>query len=394
MLYTETAPLKKHAKEAKNLTHVQNLKEETKGLVAEFSGREALDRFLRSARKLATSIGNDEGAKDYLKDLKEFILDTRDPNHVKSEEFTQQCRGLIKRGRKMVSRMRNNDQVDLFLNCGEVLINNITNNELITTLRERAGILVRDLTYEDHEGNRHLDTNLLGKLRQIIVPILAEALKYIPIPVISDKNDKQAVVVENIVLCAYDIIPENVYVHLESDSWLSLLELEAQKMHHSLVISLRNFHTEVKDIKFDYKRFSFPKLKEHGIVSVRLTGRGASVTIGFNIDQRSDDVVPKFTAGKVDFAIDKLDIEFDRSTLNHDVLVPLITSMFKRSIIGAIERGVEKNLSSAINNLGGRLAESLGETEPRFVRQLHHMTDTVKRGEFARTYRHRHEKLS
>jgi hypothetical protein len=301
---------------------------------------------------------------------------------------------LIERGRRLTDRLRNKDEVDEFLNAGDNLIDNIQNDKLVNSLREHAGILVDDLTYRDVQGNVHLDTQLLGNIRRVIVPVMADALKYIPIPRIEDRNRERQYVVENIVLCGYDVIPENIYIHLESDSFVSVKELETERAHTSLIIALRNFRTEIKDIKFYYKRLQFPQMEESGLVTFRIGGRGANLTMGFRVDQLPGETMPKFTAGQVNFSISDMDIEFDKSTLTHDVLVPMVTSLWKRNLIHAIERAVEKNLSGVINDIGKRLSEAIVGFEPRLAQQLNWMNDTVKKGDFSSTYRARQEKLA
>jgi len=266
---------------------------------------------------------------------------------------------LVDRGRALMDRLRNKTEVEEFLNAGENLLNNIQNDQLVATLRERAGILVDDITYRDIQGNLHLDTNVLGNIRKVIVPVVADALKYIPIPRIEDKNDKREYVIENIVLCGYDVIPENIFVHLESDSWVNVKELETEKFNTSLIISLRNLRTEIKDIKFYYKRLQFPQMEESGVVSFRIGGRGANLTMGFRVDQFPGDALPKFTSSQVNFNITDMDIEFDRNTLSHDILVPMVSSLWKKNLIHAIERAVEKNLGGVVNDIGKRLSYSV-----------------------------------
>jgi len=393
MIYEETEPVSQKLQSAVSQPHTQKLQQESKELISEFTGKEALERFLQSARILARSLRNDRDASQYLRELREFILETKDPQHVKSEQFKNQSRNLIERGRRITDQLRYKPEVEEFLNALDALFNNLKDDELLATLRERAGILVEDLTTEDSQGNRQLDTQVLGNIRKVIVPVLADAFKYIPIPRFEDSNYKREYVIENLVLCGYDIIPDNIFVHLESDSWISVRELETQLSHTRLVISLKNLRTEIKDIKFYYKRKQFPKMEESGMASLRIGGRGASLTITFRVDQRPGETAPKFTSGHVDFSIDDMDIDFDRSTLTHDILVPMITTLFKQTIIHAIERGVEKNLGTVVNEIGRRLSESVGLSEPKFSKQIEIMSDSVKKGEFGRRFQKRQEKL-
>jgi len=380
--------------QAATQTHTQALQQDTKELVAEFTGKESLNQFLSTLRILASSLRNDQTASEYLHDLKAFILETKDTEHVKTDEFKRSCRDLIDRGRILMDKLRYQSEVENFLNASDELLTKFKNDELVSELRKRAGILVEDLTYEDKQGNRHLDTQILGNIRRVIVPVLADALKYIPIPRIEDFNEKRDYVIDNLVICGYDVIPDNIFVHLESDSWVSVRELETQRSSTRLVLSLRNLRTEIKDIKFNYTRKQFPKMEESGLATLRIGGQGATLTITFQVDQKIGDTVARFSASHVDFNIDQMDIDFNRSTLTHDILVPMITGVYKRNLIHAIERAVEKNLGGFVNDIGPRLSEAVVGTQQHFTKQVESMTDSVKRGEFARTFQKRQEKLS
>jgi len=391
MLYEESEEVNQKTEAATNMTHTKKLAEETKDLVAEFTGHDALDRFTNSSRTLAKRLREDEETRSYLKELKAYILETRDPQQVKTEEFKLRSKELLERGRLLMNKLRYQSEVTEFLDSADKLIENLKNDEFVASLRERAGILVDDLTYEDEKGNKQLDTQLLSNIRKVIVPVLADALKYIPIPRISDSNGKRDYVIENVVLCGYDVIPDHIYVHLESDSWVSLRELETEKSRTRLVLSLRNIRTEIKDVQFYFNRKVFPQIEDSGRVTVRIGGKGANLTITFRVDQQPGEANARFTGGRVDFSIDNLDIEFDRSTLKHDVLLPMLTGLFKQQIIRNIERSVEKNLGGIVNDIGKRLSDAL--VGNRFTRQLERISDTVKKGEFGRRFQKRQEKL-
>jgi len=363
-------------------------------LVAEFTGRDTLDRFMDRLRHLVHKVRNDGETMEYLRDVRSFILETRTAESMHSEEFKGRIHQLIEKGRRLVENYKYSQEVTDFLDTADEFLDNMKNDDIVRQLRERAGILVEDLTYEDEHGHRQVDTTVLSSIRRVIVPVLAEALKYIPIPRIEDVNSKREYVVDNIVLCGYDIIPDNVFIHLESDAWVSVRELETESSRTRLVVELRNIRTELKDVHFCYKKKGFPKLEEAGRVTARIGGKGARLSITFRVDQRPGDPAPHFTDGKVDFEIDKLDLDFDRSTLTHDILVPMISTLFKGAIILAIERSVSQNLTATVNDIGSRLSESLlGAGQPRFTKQLESMRKEIKQGEFSRKYQQRQEIL-
>jgi len=310
---------------------------------------------------------------------------------VMSKEFKARSRELAEEGRKIVEELKYADDVQSLMDKADLLIENIKNDDFVSALREKAGILAQDLFWEDKDGHPHLNTDALTNMRKSLVPVLADALKYIPIPRIEDKNAEREYTFDNIVLCGYDIIPENIQLRLESNTQVNVRELETDFSSTRLVVSIKRIRTEVKDVFFHYKRNVFPQMEDFGKVTVRLSGQGAELNITFNIRQEQNEKAPKFVNGKVNFAIHNMDIEFDKATLTHDVLVPMFTGLFKAQIVHGIERAVEKNLGKLVNDLGAKVHEGLNQ--PRFNAQIQTMKDQVKLGEFATTYRRRQEKL-
>jgi len=264
----------------------------------------------------------------------------------------------------------------------------------VKLLREQAGIVSSDLSYVDTEGNLTVDTNMLSKLQSVLLPTLAESLKYIPMPRIESRDSEREFCLDNITLCGYDIIPENIHFHLESDSDFSFKDIKAKGSHTHLVITLDKFRTELKNVSFFYKKKTFPALTDSGLVTFRIGGDGARLKLVFTVDQNTGDKLPHLTEGFADFHIRQMDINFDKSTLTHDVLLPMMSNMGKLQIKTEIEKIVEKNLTSVIQKLGEQLTQSLNEVNRPFIWSgLETARHVVKKSEIGQVYANRREKL-
>lgn len=69
----------------------------------------------------------------------------------------------------------------------------------------------------------------------------------------------------------------------------------------------------------------------------------------------------EFVRIKSHFAIPDMEIEFDKKSLSHRVLVPLITALFKSSIIDKFESGVEESLDDGLIALGQQVTSILNQ---------------------------------
>jgi hypothetical protein len=373
-------------------THARRVQLETEELVASFAGRETVEKFKFHLRKLIDIFEEHPEFKQYLTELKELILSSKSEEEVQSEEFIQKSRNLVNRGKESIGQFKDKNEVDDFLKASDELMNNIKNDEFVKLLRHQAGIVSSDLSYLDNDGKVHVDTDMLGKLQSVLLPILAESLKYIPMPKIESSDSWRDFSLDNIVLCGYDIIPENIHLHLESDTDLSLKDMESRGSLTHLVIRLDKFRTELKDMKFYYKKKSFPELMDSGLVTFRIAGDGATLKLVFTVEQNAGEA-PRLTEGYADFHIHNMDIEFDKSTLTHKLLVPMMTSWSKQYIQSQIESVMVNNLVTVVQKLSENLTQTLSQVNRPFLGGLESARQALKASELTHVYMKRREKL-
>jgi len=373
--------------------HARRAQVEAQEMVASFAGRETFYAWLDGLKDIVTKFEDDETTREYLSEVKEFILLTKDADHVSKEEYKQKGRELVNRGRDLIQKFKYDNILEPFFDKSDELLKNIRNNETLTVLRHHAGLVAEDLSFLDTEGKVQINTELIAKLRDVIIPNLAESLKYVPLPRFAEDNQDREYWIDNIVVCGYDIIPENIRFQIESDSNVSLREAKTKQSDTRLVITLSKIRTELKDLQFFFHKKTFPEFTEQGKANVKFGGDGATLNLVFNIAQGSEDKVPKLTEGYADFHISKMEIEYEKQTLTHDIIVPLMTNLWNLTIQNNIEHAVEKNLTDIIHVLAEKITQSLTALN----KPLHYGLDTVQNilgtKEFSAAYQHRMEKL-
>jgi len=374
--------------------HALCAQKETKELIASFSGKESLDGFIESLYRVVEKVDQDERSRRFLSELREFILSTKSSEYVKQEEFKQRTSRLANEARDIAEEYKYANEVEQFLNSAEELMRNIRNDEYVEVLRHHAGLVADDLSFVDTAGNVQLDVDMLGKIRDVLLPMLAESLKYIPIPRIESSDKSRDYWVDNIVLCGYDVLPDHIRVQLESDNDVSIRDIETKHSYTKLIITLGQIRTELKDLDFYYKRKSFPEMVDSGRMSIRVGGvRGATLKLTFRVEQSPSDKLPKFQEGSASFDIEKFDITFDKNSINHDVLLPMISQLFKAKIQQLIESEVENSLGKLLGGLGDQLSMALATVNRPLVSGLDQLRKVGKSNEFAQTFEKRQQKL-
>jgi len=387
--------LKETARELKAdaAPHARRAQVETEELVISFSGREAFERFKESLRRLIEHVEKDENAKKYLGELREFILDTKNADQIHKEEFKNRSRNLVSRGRELVEEFKYSDELNDFLDRTQELFDNISNDEFVTMLRHYAGLVAEDISYTDTEGRTQIDLDAIGKLRNVIGPVLAESFKYIPVPRIERSDENREYWVDNIVVCGYDVLPDNIRFQIEGDSEVSIRDIETKSSNTRLIITLKNIRTELKNLTFFYLKKTFPSITESGCATLRLSGDGATLTLIFQVLQNPEDKVPRLGEGEVYFDIHQLEILYEKGSLKHDILVPLVTNMFKQQIQLEIEREVERSILKFMKPIGEKLMNTLGEINRPVLKGVSKVRGVIKGTEVGQVYERRREKL-
>jgi len=373
--------------------HMQRVVTETEALVADFSGRDTLEKFKYSLRRIIIEIKDQQDLQKYLSELKNFILSARSEEEVRSEEFKQKSKDLANWGRKLFHQLRDELDFDPLFDSTNEMIENIKNDEFLQTLSHHAGIVQADLSYSDPEGKTVIAMDMITKLQEVLMPIVADALKYVPLPRLESSNEDRDFWLDNIVLCSYDILPENIRFHLESDAEVSLRDIETKESRTYFVIQLNKILTEIKNVKFWYNKKTVPSIEDSGQVTFRITGNGARLRLTYKVIQGAEDKVPRIAKGKATFDISEMDIEFDTSTIKHTILLPMLTQLFKQQIKLQIEDAVERNLNGFIEKLGDLMTQSISQVNRPFLSGLEVAKKALKSTQFAQVYEGRHQKL-
>jgi len=373
--------------------HSRRAQLETEELIASFSGRETLDRFMASLKSLIRRIDKDQETREYLTEIRTYILETKNVDNMNDEEFRRRSRGHATRARELVQKYKYVDKLNEFLDAADELMENIRNDEFVRVLRKHAGFVASDLSYTDHQGHIQIDTKMVSKLRDIILPVLAETFKYIPVPRVEYTDEKNKYWVDNIVLCGYDILPDNIRFQIESDSEISIRDIEAKTSHTRLIVTLEHIRTELKDLDFYVKRYIGPVgVSESGRVTIRIGGTGAMLTLILNLDQGLSDKHPFFGGGQAHFAIHKLDISFDRGSLKHPTMSPFLANAAKKKIQDRVEAEVEKSITKLLQRLGDQMTLGLSQIN-RPLDVVETVRSVIQSSEVGKVYERRRVKL-
>jgi hypothetical protein len=339
--------------------HLRRVLLVTEELISNFSGKEPLENFKFYLGKLIEKSNGKEEIRDYLREVKQFMLMTKSEAQIQSDEFKTIYKHLANRGRVAMRDYKEEDDLKLFFKATNSMIRNMKNDDLLKIFRRPAGILQSDHSSIDNEEKVKIDIDMLSKIQKVILPVLVDAFNNVPVPRISSSTPSEDFSLDNIFLCSSNIIPENIHFQLKRTHELSLKNISVQPNSTYLVIQLNHILIELKDVEFYFKKKTFPLFEDKGRVTFRIKGQGAQLTITYTVEQNPEDNSPKLIQGYPNFDISHMDIKFDTSTIKHTVIIPMLTRLFKTQIKKQIEVKVEKILLRYIAKLGDMLSNIL-----------------------------------
>ncbi|KAL7423409.1 hypothetical protein Q5752_000989 [Cryptotrichosporon argae] len=216
--------------------------------------------------------------------------------------------------------------------------------------------LVKDLLF-DHEGNMTFKPKLWADIRHTVLPQLIRQIGYVPIPRAEYSDEKIDLVIENLVLSGPNLFPNVVVV--ENHNYFKFspydnINKTLDTNHHRFRVGLSQIQADIRDVQFSFRKHSgFPKISDHGLADVVISGQGISVDIEIETVENKRDSVFKVNA--VNTKIDNL--AFALRQTKHDLLYKFIKAAATTTIKKAISVAVETALRSALEHLDDQLVE-------------------------------------
>jgi len=337
----------------------------------------AFDRLIDNSRDTLIFIQKDEILRKYLLSIQNFVERAMtDKEFLRSDDYYKRSDYLIDEGRRLAKEYYDLKFRNIYED-GRTTWYELKQDPEFMNFNGAIKNLISDLYHVDSRGNYKLDTRTLFQMKEVLAPLIIEQLAFIPIPHISSRSRKLDWDVDGVVFSAYDILPDHIFVDtiLRSDikplteyQKEMIKDIVVSEKHHMVsaerrrseaaakvdphefqqrmsgyfVITVTNIKADLKDVRFSFRRKVFPKMQDEGLANISLGGRGCTIKIRVNIDNRNLEH-SLFTGGSVKVKISKLRIHL-RST-RRDGFYNFMTKVFSRAIARQIETAIAQRLS-------------------------------------------------
>jgi len=340
-----------------NSQHTSTLQSSGRKIIESFSHK-SIDQFVYLAQLVSVQVRENHKLVGSLKELKSMVLEIlKKPDLLDNTEYSQRLNDRFNNVWYQMKYLRNSPYFRGLLNEGSEIINNITSDPLLQKLQTDTNQLMTHLI-RDSNGNVKLNTALFDEVRSLLVPIIMEQLRYVPIPRITDQMHTPLglydVIIDNLVFSAYDIVPDRFKVKVYNNLDLNLKGLNFKGSDGSSMIrfSLRDIHCHLKDIKLFYKKAGAANFNS-SLLDIDTARRGMKVKVEVMMHKQE----PYFTTQMVNVNVDKLKIKMHGSKM--DFLYNLVLTLSKGRIKRTIEQKIQENLVKIIGNINTALNHAI-----------------------------------
>jgi len=317
---------------------------DVRDLVDSFGGRGTFDSFYMDTYKFYARLFHDKAARAYLHDLRSFTASAvEDPKALTSSSTAQSGMDLITRGRKLVQSDRYSRQFSKFFSQWNALINNFANDSLVNEFSQELHQFVRDFAL-DSKGRPDIYaiTESLGQIKSFIYPILVRQLENMTVAKIVGNSEAYDWTIEDLSVGIANFVPESFDLRTKNHTKMNVKDLEAKESNTRIILDIQSLKPHFNDVKFWYRRRSFPHIEDKGVADVDLTGgEGTRIKIIWKIKSKHNRPFA-FSLMEVKCTIDKMDIKVKNA--QHDILDKIAASLF----VGNIKQQVANGIVNAI----------------------------------------------
>jgi len=320
-----------------------------------------MNAILDQARAIRSLVKNDQRIQMLLIEARQFFeAILRQPAMLDNPAEVSRGRSLIQQTTSVAREYKDSIFVKQFFSNVTALLGAIrddpSNRRLAAAFKELGTTVV---STNPQTGEKELNTQSLSELRQLLIPLVMEQLRSVPISTIEGSNDSYDFRLDGIILAANDIAPDRIRLKYDNDVEFDFRSLSlADARRSDLTVYLSGMRTRLDNVHFWYRRKSFPKISDEGIANISLEGDG--LDLKFRV--RVAPAMPYFHVSKVDCDIDRMRVRIIEA--KHAALDKIVTSVFSGAIRKRVELAIEERLATTmerVEEILNRLAQQAGK---------------------------------
>ncbi|KAJ3110401.1 hypothetical protein HDU96_006644 [Phlyctochytrium bullatum] len=332
--------------------HLDVAMRELQMLLSRFANNRPVEPLIAAFQSLQASLGEREEMRMLWSDafdvLRRSVSESR---FVHSKDFQSRARTLAHRIRSHVVEEgfdAYEEDLRTIVREADGFLQGLASDPLSKRLGEDTLRLRNALFIDSNTGRPTFKTALVMDITHVILPMLWEDVKFIPIPRVEHKSRDWHIIVENIVLTTENIFPNLMELKVKNSVLFGLRPEVGTVMDHSFTLNFYQIQADVRDMPFFFrKKTGFPQVTDWGVANFFVGGEGITVKtkIGLDLESEYQTIVPQ----KVVVSVENLDLQIvaSRNDAIYKVLHSTIVSIIRKELAALLGRQVLQLIANA-----------------------------------------------
>lgn len=328
---------------------VSQVAQDARDLLEKFADGQSLQPLINAAKDWANALQNDQKLRKWVDDVQNWVLQTKeDAQKLNNDQHLQQLNDIIDRGRA-ISQGTHKKIAERLLSDGESFLEALRNDASTQRLQQSLRNVVEDL-FVDSNGKFVVKPDVYKQLATALAPSFTDIFKDIRIAHVEEHNDDVDFALDNVVIDASDIQPNQLDVTSIADVSLGKQDTGVDLRFR---ISAKGINPKIRNAYFRYERHTFPRLSDFGTLDAELTKDGLSFNIdiefGADTNNSNKNVNRTFRANDVTVSLKGLKLDFQNA--QHEVLYTLFKPLIVSRVTKQIENTIKEQLYSYVDEL-------------------------------------------
>lgn len=327
-----------------------------KTMLERFTGEGSIDPVLESMNNFYMILREDPRTISVLRDGRQLVTSSlQNPERLKDPSRKKEFELLFDKARSLMNDPKyNRYSSDIFDNIRD-LLNRFKEDETSQVLADSVRKFVQDMSL-DASGKPSIGAiqDSLQQLKNLMLPVMIKQMENIPVARIEGSTKKYDYVLDNIVFSAYDILPDYIKFNFETSLNVDMKEFSTDKAKAYLRLNMSSIKSHINNLRFAYRKKTFPKIEDEGIADVALTGDGITINLEWEIRSYGEEPM-KFFVRDVSCDIDNLKVNIKEA--QHSILDKMAVKLFS----GAAKTKIEDEIETNLRYFGRAVSDQLNE---------------------------------
>lgn len=328
----------------------QNAEMELRIILERFANNTSMQPIIDSIDQLYKDADNDPELRQWWSSANKYIRRILlEEGYVMEDQATEDGRKLRESGRRFWDQKYRGHREDLFESIEDFF--HAYNED---PLNKQLGVEIKNLVKSlvlDKNGSLTYKSHLISDLRHTIIPAVVESIGYVPIPRIEYTDKDFDIVVENLTVQLANLLPNMIEIEARNYFKLSQFDALGDYSQHGFTIGFTQVHADLRDVAFMFKKKKgFPKLSDHGLADIIISGKGMSGKIHLETTPNKHSL---YKVADCTISIDELKFKIRDSKHN------FLYNMVRATATGLIKNAVAKAIQAAIRQALVQLDQQL-----------------------------------